>query len=184
MFWRLPEPLDSMDEGSGENDRYWVVSHSRRLEDFKIEHTKLVIVNNMSEILTGVYSLVVNDPGYPGHRVHNLFNVTVTMPRESTVYSISSTMIILQSTSYPGNTVISNGIHLHLVLISADPMRNIGILVAVCGYSNLDNKLFTGDYIITLQQESIQEMQAGDFLENNPYIHCSVYGKTFCDKTT
>ena len=118
VFWRFPEPLDSMDEGSGENDRYWVVSRSRRLEDFKIEHTKLVIVNNMSEILTGVYSLVVNDPGHPGHRVHKLFNVTVTMPRESTVYSISSTMIILQPTSNPGNTVISNGIHLHLLFFS------------------------------------------------------------------
>ena len=121
MSWRFPESLDSMDEGSGENDRYWVVSHSRRLEDFKIEHTKLVIVKNISEILIGVYSLVVNDPGYPGHRVHKLFNVTVTIPRGSTVlYStmISSTMMILQPTSNPGNTVISTGIHLHLPFFS------------------------------------------------------------------
>ena len=111
VFWRLPEPLNSMEEGSGEDDRYWLASHSRQLDGYKIEHTKQVMVNNMSEILTGVYSLVVTDPGYPGHHVHKLFNVTVIMLRESTSSSTH------QPTSIQG-VVITSTTRIHCIFFS------------------------------------------------------------------
>lgn len=126
VFWRFPEPLNNMNEGSGENDRYWLVSHSRQLEGYKIEHTKQVIVNNMSEILTGVYSLVVIDLGYPRHRVHKLFNVTVTMPRESS----SSTAATHEPTSDPGTVIISTGIH--CISPPFAVLRSIVIPISVC----------------------------------------------------
>ena len=106
VFWRFPESLNNVDEGSGENDRYWLVSRSRQLENYTMEYEKQVIVNNMTESLTGVYSLVVIDPGYPGHRVHKLFNVTVMMPREPNVF-YSTAVITPQPTMAPiqGSTV-------------------------------------------------------------------------------
>ena len=53
----------------------------------------------------------------------------------------------------------------------------------MCSYSNpVNNDLFTGDYIMVLRQESLQEEQASDCCQKQP-SNCSVYGKRLTDKT-
>lgn len=78
VFWRFQGEALSPKEGSGEASVY-VTALERQMQNHYVEYQRLLHISAMIGRLAGVYSCVVVDPGYPGRRVYQEFNVTISM---------------------------------------------------------------------------------------------------------
>lgn len=86
VYWKLPldEVTENISESGDTSGVRVMLKNLTHLPEYKIKHKYYVIIDDMSAEMQGVYSLVVNDLGYPENNVHEVLNITVTMAIQET----------------------------------------------------------------------------------------------------
>lgn len=115
VFWLDPNrdiinaTKNSPLEGSGDVDRIFVSMTNVSLENYTVEYTAVLTINDMNNSLAGTYACVVDDPGYPGHNVHTEFELLISIPigvTSSSLISASMTPTTLPGTIFMTFTAI------------------------------------------------------------------------------